>query len=66
MYAVSRHKWYKLAAEQGDCFAQHSVGMFYYQGIHVRKDLEQAALWFAKAANNGYDRSKRYLDLCCL
>ena len=42
-----------LAAEQGDPFAQYSVGYFYYHGIGVPKDFAQAFRWFRKAAEQG-------------
>ncbi|HEY1057918.1 MAG TPA: tetratricopeptide repeat protein [Limnobacter sp.] len=46
------------AAEGGDANAQYQMGMAYLQGAVVKKDLAQAAQWFAMAANQGDDRAQ--------
>ena len=35
-------KWYKRAADQGDGWAQNSLGVLYYHGQGVQKDFGQA------------------------
>lgn len=42
------------AAEQGDCFAQHTLGKAYRDGKFIQKDLEKAIEWFSKAALQGF------------
>ena len=42
------------AAEQNLPVAQYSVGNMYSTGEGVEQDLQKAAEWWAKAANQGY------------
>ena len=42
--------WAMKAAEQGDDYAQNTVGTFYSGGISVKKDSETAMQWFRRAA----------------
>ncbi len=37
-------------AETGNAEAQNSVGVLYYMGLGVPRDLREAAVWFRKAA----------------
>ncbi len=37
--------WYRLAAEQGDPYAQASLGLLYRFGKGVQRDLVQAYMW---------------------
>ncbi|MEI6399579.1 MAG: sel1 repeat family protein, partial [Pseudomonadota bacterium] len=46
-------KWYRKAAEQGAARAQCSLGLAYYYGHGVAKDLEEALQWFLLAAERG-------------
>jgi hypothetical protein len=41
---------YRAAAENGEAWAQHNLGITYYNGKHLPKDNEQAAFWYRKAA----------------
>lgn len=43
-------KWFVMAAEQGLAIAQANVGEYYEFGKGVPKDLEQAVVWYQKAA----------------
>ncbi len=47
-------KWYKLAAEQGDKFAQENLGWFYEYGRGVEQDKSEAVKWYRLAAEQGY------------
>lgn len=49
---------FERAAEGGDANAQYQMGMAYLQGDVVKKDLAQAAQWFAMAADQGEDRAQ--------
>lgn len=40
-------------AESGDAFAQDTLGLCYKNGNGVRKDMDAAKQWFAKACNQG-------------
>jgi len=41
-------------AEQGDSVSQDEVGLNYFLGFGVRKNIPEAARWFRKAAEQGY------------
>ncbi len=42
-----------MAAEEGDAFAQASLGLMYYDGEGVPKDYQEAAKWYRMAAEEG-------------
>lgn len=48
---VEAEHWYRLAAEQGDPFAQASIGILYRFGKGIPQDFVQAYMWFTLAAN---------------
>jgi uncharacterized protein len=43
-------KWYRLAAAQGNEFAQVNLGVMYTKGRGVRQDFVRAHMWFNLAA----------------
>ena len=43
-------KWYRLAAEQGDAFAQLELGIMYADGEGVAQDYVLSHMWFSLAA----------------
>jgi TPR repeat protein len=47
-------KWWRKAAEAGGKIAQWFVGQCYYYGRGEDRDVEQAKVWFRKAAAQGY------------
>ena len=47
-------KWYKLAAKQGDAYAQTSLGKMYAEGRGVPQDYKTAVKWYRLAAKQGY------------
>jgi TPR repeat protein len=48
---LEAERWYRLAANQGDPFAQASLGILYRFGKGVPRDYVQAYMWFHLAAN---------------
>ncbi|WP_158968599.1 tetratricopeptide repeat protein [Paraglaciecola sp. L3A3] len=49
---------YQLAAQIGNSRAMHTLGVMYYQGQGVEKDLVIATMWFNLAAHHGDTASK--------
>lgn len=47
-------EWFRKAAEHGNFEAQYNLGIAYYHGFGIKKDLTQAVHWFEKAAQQGY------------
>lgn len=52
----------KSSAEKGYDNAKYSIGMYYYQGIGIEKDVNQATYWFKKSADSGNADGKVMLD----
>ena len=50
-------KWYEKAAAGGIPDAQHELGVLYYDGTGVEKDLAKAKELIKKAADQGFARS---------
>lgn len=50
--------WYKQAAEQGEPYAEASLGLLYDFGKGVQRDYVQAYVWFERSASHltGGDR----------
>ena len=46
-------KLFKPRAEAGDSTAQNYLGVHYYLGLGVKRDLSRALLWYEKAATQG-------------
>ena len=55
-------KWYALAAEGGDPYAQNNLGVFYKYGRGVPKDLVQAYKWFNLAASGSLEAEEENRD----
>ena len=53
----------KARADKGDAQAQLDLGMLYWSGIWVPKDLKRAAKWHRKAAEQGLSRAQYQLGL---
>jgi curved DNA-binding protein CbpA len=47
-------KWFNLAVQKNDAFAQFSLGMIYSEGLGISKNYVQAAKWYELSANQGY------------
>ena len=50
MWEAKGVRWFRLAADQGDASAQHSVGAAYENGLGVLKDDAEAGRWYRLAA----------------
>ncbi len=57
-FAQAEH-WYRLSAQQGDPFAEASLGLLFQFGKGVKKDAVQALMWYevALARSNAGDRA---------
>lgn len=53
-------KWYKKAANQGDAFAQCSLGDYYYE----KQDFNEMTSWYRKSADQGYTTAQANLGNC--
>lgn len=56
-------KYYKMAAEKGDVYAMHNLGIYYRNGYYVNANAEEAKKWFRKAAAKGFANSIDYLRM---
>ena len=58
-------RWYRLAAEQGDVFAQTKLGLLYASdGLYAldgAPDYAEATRWLRRAAEQGYGRAQKQL-----
>jgi hypothetical protein len=50
---VEAMKWFRSAAEQGFAEAQYCLGIRYYDGVDVVKDVGEGIKWLHKAAEQG-------------
>ena len=50
---LCRIRWFRLAAEQGEAIAQHSLGLMYSIGLGVPQDAAEAVRWYRLAAEQG-------------
>jgi TPR repeat protein len=55
--------WYLKAAEQGNAFAQHNLGVAYHDGVGVPQDYALAVLWTRKAAQQGFSPAQYNLGV---
>ena len=55
-------KWYEKAAAAGVSAAMHSLGVCYYEGTGVGKDVQKAKEWLQKAKDKGYGPSEIKLE----
>jgi len=54
----------KKSAEQGVVAAQYNLGICYYNGDGVKKDLTEAVKWYRKAADQGDFIAQYNLGIC--
>jgi TPR repeat protein len=52
---------YRALADEGDAFAQFSIGYMYRRGEGVAKDEAEAVKWYRKAAEQGYPTAQSNL-----
>lgn len=55
-------EWFKKAADQGNVDAQNNLGVMYYTGEGVPKDMAKAREWLRKAAAQGNADAKANLE----
>jgi uncharacterized protein len=55
-----------LKAQSGDAEAQYWLGSIYQEGRLVQKDLDEAARWLLKSAEQGYVRAQRIYGMMCV
>ena len=54
---------FKVAAEQGDRFSQHCLGVMLYKGLGVPQNHEKAFKWLNMAAKQGLSQAKLDLEI---
>jgi TPR repeat protein len=54
---VEAVRWYRLAADQGEAWAQYSLGRMYEDGRGVRRDRVEAVRWYRLAAAQGLEQA---------
>ena len=55
-------RWYRLAAEQGDAYAQSDLGFMYSNGEGVPQNNVRAYVWFSIAAAQGRENARADRD----
>ena len=60
---VEAFKWVKLAAEQGNSYAENHLGELFYYGDGVQKDYSQSFKWFQSSADKGYNEAQYNLGV---
>jgi TPR repeat protein len=58
-------KWFRLAADQGEVYAEYSLGECYKNGYGVEQDMAEAVKWFRLAADQGLSYAQCALAFCC-
>jgi hypothetical protein len=61
---VEAVKWLKLAAVQGEVYAQYELSLHYGNGEGVPKDDNEAFMWCRKAAEQGLKFAEMSLGIC--
>lgn len=58
-------EYYYQSADLGYCGAMHALGfVFHYGTCRMDIDLVEAKMWYTRAADQGYEKSKRALEIC--
>ena len=55
---------FRVAAENGDKFSQHCLGVMLLKGLGVKQNYNEAFKWLNLAANQGFSQAK--LDLAIM
>lgn len=48
------YKYYEMASEKGNVYAENRLGELYLLGLGVERDVEKARYWFERSAKTGY------------
>ena len=51
----------KTKAQAGDTEAQYDLGLMYYHGIGVERDIQESETWMRKAAEQGNADAQNFL-----
>jgi hypothetical protein len=52
------HKYWEPLAKDGDCDAEFSMGLLYFEGRAVTKSYEKGRQWWTKAADKGQPQAR--------
>ncbi|KAJ3067867.1 hypothetical protein HDU98_008947 [Podochytrium sp. JEL0797] len=55
------YEWFLKSAQQGNPKGQFNLGFMYEHGRHVHRDKKQAAVWYRKAAAQGFAEAEKAL-----
>ena len=55
-------KWSRLAAAQGDAYAQYNLGFMYERGQGIAQNYVRAHMFFLLSASNGYPDASKNRD----
>ena len=55
-------EWFLRAAEQYDVYAQYYLGVCYQYGRGVRKNNEEAYMWYCIAAAQGFEPAQEAVE----
>ena len=56
-------KLFRVAAENGDKFSQHCLGVMLYKGQGVKKNYTEGFKWLNLAAKQGFSQAKLHLAI---
>ena len=57
-------KLYKIAADQGDVYAQYSLGLEFFEGKHLTRNYSNAIKYLKSAADQWHAEASYYMGLC--
>ena len=56
-------RWYALAADAGETHAQYMLGLHYEFEYGIGQDLQQAQIWYKRAAENNHQDAQERLQV---
>lgn len=59
--AIESALWYRKSAEKGNMQAQFLLAMLHYEGLGVRKSLQETRHWLELVASAGYSLAQDVL-----
>ena len=48
----------QLGAENGNPYAQYTLGLYYENGVGVEANIKKALEWYERAAEQGYSKAR--------
>lgn len=61
-FDIAKKMW-KPLAENGDCDAEYALGLLYFNGLGVRKNRDNAILWWGRAAEQAQPQALNSLGV---